>query len=75
MLNYWGNWKEHLPLVKFAFNSSYQSIIGMAPFEALYGRPYHSPSCWLDTRDPVLVDPNLIDQIVKQVEVIKKRMK
>ena len=47
----------------------------MAPFEALYGRPCRSPSCWLDNKDPVIVGPELIEETVKQVELIQKRMK
>ena len=47
----------------------------MTPFEALYGRPCRSPSCWLDTRDPILIGPELIEETVKHVELIKKRMK
>ena len=31
-----GSWEEHLPLVEFAYNNSYQASI---PYEALYGRP------------------------------------
>ena len=38
MIDYGGNWVEHLPLVEIAYNNSYHSSIGMAPFEALYGR-------------------------------------
>ena len=34
-----GSWEDHLPLVEFAYNNSYQASIEMAPFEALYGRP------------------------------------
>ena len=33
-----GSWEEHLPLVEFAYNNSYQASIHMAPYEALYGR-------------------------------------
>ncbi|XP_059626925.1 uncharacterized protein LOC132269686 [Cornus florida] len=36
------NWEDHLSLVEFAYNNSYRSSIGMAPFEALYGRPFQS---------------------------------
>ena len=32
-----GNWEDHLPLVEFTYNNSYQSSIQMAPYEALYG--------------------------------------
>ena len=34
-----GSWEEHLPLVEFAYNNSYQASIQMSPYEALYGRP------------------------------------
>ena len=34
-LDFEGNWEEHLPLVEFAYNNSYHSRIGMAPYEAL----------------------------------------
>ena len=30
-----GSWEEHLPLVEFAYNNSYQASIQMAPYEAL----------------------------------------
>ena len=36
----WGeNWEKHLAFAEFTYNNSYQASIGMAPFEALYGRP------------------------------------
>ena len=34
-----GSWDEHLPLMEFTYNNSYQASIQMAPYEALYGRP------------------------------------
>ena len=40
------SWEEHLPLIEFAYNNSYHSSIGMAPFEALYGRRGKSPIGW-----------------------------
>ena len=46
VLNLKGSWEEHLPLVEFAYNNSYQASIRMAPYEALYGRPCRSPICW-----------------------------
>ena len=32
-----GSWEEHLPLVDFAYNNSYQVSIQMAPYEAHMG--------------------------------------
>jgi hypothetical protein len=34
-LEFSGNWEEHLSLVEFTYNNSYQTTIGMAPFKAL----------------------------------------
>ena len=48
-MNWNGNWDEHLPLIEFAYNNSFHVSIGMAPYEALYGRPCRSPICWYGT--------------------------
>ncbi|KAL4017814.1 hypothetical protein IC575_021386 [Cucumis melo] len=45
-LEYPGSWDSHLHLMEFAYNKSYQATIGMAPFEALYGKCCRSPVCW-----------------------------
>ncbi|GKF43812.1 putative reverse transcriptase domain-containing protein, partial [Tanacetum coccineum] len=36
-------WVNHLPLVEFSYNNSYQASIKAAPFKALYGRKCRSP--------------------------------
>ena len=46
VLEFKGNWDEHLPLMEFAYNNSYHSSIGMAPYEALYGRKCRRPMYW-----------------------------
>ena len=43
VLDHKGSWEEHLPLVEFAYNNSYQASIQMAPYAALYGSPCRSP--------------------------------
>ncbi|WP_227642594.1 hypothetical protein, partial [Klebsiella pneumoniae] len=37
VLDFRSGWEEHVSLIEFAYNNSYHSSIGMAPFEALYG--------------------------------------
>lgn len=32
VLNFKGNWEDHLSLVEFAYNNCYQASNGMAPF-------------------------------------------
>jgi hypothetical protein len=44
-------WDKYLPLVEFSYNKSYQELIKMSPFEALYGRPYHIPLSWSESGD------------------------
>lgn len=39
MLDLGGSWEEHLMLVEFASNNSFQSSISTTPFEEPYGRP------------------------------------
>ena len=42
-MDFGGNWEDHLPLVEFTYNNSYQATIRMAPYEALYGRKCRTP--------------------------------
>ncbi|KAI3665139.1 hypothetical protein L6452_43759 [Arctium lappa] len=43
VIDFEGNWDSHLPPVEFTYNNIYHSSIGMAPFEALYGRKCRTP--------------------------------
>ncbi|XP_071906041.1 uncharacterized protein [Coffea arabica] len=46
ILDFGGNWGQHMTLVEFTYNNSYHSSIQMAPYEALYGRKCRSPIYW-----------------------------
>jgi len=37
------SWVKYLPLIEFTYNTSFHSSIGMAPFEALYGKRCRTP--------------------------------
>ncbi|KAK6153614.1 hypothetical protein DH2020_013253 [Rehmannia glutinosa] len=37
-VDFQGSWDSHLPLAEFAYNNNLSATIGMAPYEALYGR-------------------------------------
>ena len=69
------NWEEHLSLVEFTYNNSYQTIIGMAPFEALYGRKCRTPLCWEEVGDRKLYGAELVQITTEKVRIIKDRMK
>ena len=55
-----GSWHEHLDLVEFSYNNSYQATIQMAPFEALYERRCCSPVYWDDFTEVVTLGPELL---------------
>ncbi|RVX16738.1 Retrovirus-related Pol polyprotein from transposon 17.6 [Vitis vinifera] len=69
ILDLQGNWDDHLPLIEFAYNNSFQASIGMAPFEALYGRKCRSPICWNDVGERKLLGPELVQLTVEKFEV------
>ena len=58
-LDFGGSWSEHLPLVEFSYNNNYQASIGMAPYEALYGRPCRSSLCWAEAEERLALRPEL----------------
>ncbi|RVW86081.1 Transposon Ty3-G Gag-Pol polyprotein [Vitis vinifera] len=70
-----GNWDDYLPLVEFAYNNSFQASIGVAPFEALYGRRCRSPVCWNDVGEKKLLGPELVQLTAEKVSLIKERLK
>jgi hypothetical protein len=45
VLEFEGNWEKHIALMEFTYNNSHQAIIGMALYEALYGRRCKTPLC------------------------------
>ena len=75
ILDFGGSWEDHLPLVEFAYNNSYQATIGMSPFKALYGRPCRSPTCWWESTDKLILGPDMIKESSGKVDMIRRRMK
>jgi hypothetical protein len=65
------HWEEFLPLVEFAYNNNYQSMIKMAPFEFLYGWPCQTPLSWDRLEDRVLVGPEVIQEMEEQMQSIR----
>ena len=46
VLEFEGSWDQHLFMLEFAYNNSYQSSIQMAHYEALYGQKCRSLVGW-----------------------------
>ena len=70
-----GTWDSHLPLIEFTYNNSYHSSIGMAPFEALYGRRCRTPLCWYESGESVVLGPEIVQQTTEKVRLIRDKMK
>ena len=69
-----GSWEEHLPLIEFTYNNSYQPSIQMAPYGALYGRPCRSPICWTEVGENSITGAHLIRDTSDKVGMIRKRL-
>ena len=74
VLDFGGNWESYLPLAEFAYNNSYQASIQMAPFEALYGRRCRSPIGWFEVGEAKLVKPDLLQDALDKVKLIRERL-
>ena len=70
-----GSWDTYLPLIEFTYNNSFHSSIGMAPFEALYGRKCRTPICWYETGESVVLGPELVRETTEKVKLIREKMK
>ena len=46
----------------------------MAPYEALYGRPYRSPLCWTEVGERSITSPGLIRDTFEKVSLIRQRL-
>lgn len=75
VIEFQGSWDDYLPLMEFAYNNSYQSSIGMAPYESLYGRACRTPLCWNEVGERQLTGPEIVDLTAEKVKIIRERLK
>ena len=74
-LQFKGNWDTHLSLMEFAYNNSYHSSIGMAPYEALYGKQCRTPICWNEVGERKLLGPEYVQMTTDKIQLIRERLK
>jgi hypothetical protein len=75
VLEFGGNWENHLPLMEFTYNNSYQATIGMTTYEALYDRRCQTLVCWEEVGVRSLIGAEIVQMTTEKVKVIKDRMK
>ena len=68
-MEFTGSWDMYIPLIEFAYNNNYQSSIGMAPYEALYGRRCRTLVCHK------VIGPDIVKDTESKVQVIRQRLK
>ena len=61
--------------MEFAYNNSFQSSIGMAPYEALYDRKCRTPVCWTELNEYKVIGLDIVKDMEEKVQVIWKRLK
>ena len=71
MLDFLGSWDRYIPLMEFAYNNSYQSSIGMAPYEALYGRKCRTHVYWTGLNKHKVISLNIVKETEEKVRVIQ----
>ena len=56
VIDYEGSWDRH----------SFQTSIGMAPYEALYGGKCRTPLCWTELNEKKIIGPDLYKRLKKK---------
>jgi hypothetical protein len=74
VMQFKGNWDEHLSLMEFTYNNSFHSSTGMAPYEALYGKQCRTPLCWDEVGERKLTAPELVQITTGKVKIIRERL-
>jgi hypothetical protein len=74
VVDFKGGWAQYLPLAEFAYNNSFQASIGMAPYEALYGRRCRSPLYWDEVGERRMLGPEIVSETREKIQVIKDRL-
>ena len=75
VLDFPGSWDKYISLLEFAYNNSYQCSIGMASYEALYGRKCRTPICWTELNEHKVIGPKIVKETEEKVQVIWQRLK
>ena len=75
VLDFPGSWDRYIPLMEFAYNNGYQFSIGMAPYEALYGRRCRTFMCWIELNEHKIIGPDLVKDTEEKVQIIQQRLK
>ena len=74
-MEFLGSWDMYISLMEFSYNNSFQSSIGMTPYEALYGLKCRTHVCWTELNEHKVIGPDIVKDTEEKVQVIRKRLK
>ena len=75
VLDFPRSWERYIPFMEFSYNNSYQSSIGMTPYEALYVKKCRTPVCWTNLNEHKVIGPDIVKGTEEKVRVIQQRLK
>ena len=75
VMEFSGSWDRYIPLIEFAYNNSFQSSIGMAPYEALYGWKCRTPMCLTELNEHKVIGLDIVKDTEEKVQVVWQRLK
>ncbi|XP_062114271.1 uncharacterized protein LOC133825328 [Humulus lupulus] len=60
ILDFEGSCRKYLSMIEFSYNNSYQSTIGVDPYEMFYGRKCRSPIHWDELGERKFLGPKAV---------------
>ena len=72
VMEFTGSWDRYIPLMEFSYNNSYQTSIGMAPYEALYGRRCRTPLCWTELNEHKVIGLDIVKETKRKFRLFDK---
>ena len=61
--------------MSFSYNNNFHSSIGMAQYEALYGRKCRSPLFWYEVGENALLGPEMVRETSEKIREIRERLR
>lgn len=65
----------YLHLVEFAYNNGQKTSMNMSPFEMLYGRKCQAPVNWDNPMSRIMLGPEMLQEMEKEVTKIQQQLK
>ncbi|KAD6118888.1 hypothetical protein E3N88_10159 [Mikania micrantha] len=75
VIDFGGNWDDHLSLVEFSYNNIYHASIGMPPYEMLYDRRCRTPLCWGEVGQKDMGSKTSVEYMANKLAQIRARLK